>query len=367
MSNALRLLLLVLVLLSSMAARAQALTVHFLDVGQGDAAFIRSPTGRTVLIDGGPPERAPQLLRRVQALTAEPLDLVILSHPHLDHLGGLPDVLDRVGARRLLEPGFDHTTPQYAALLEQVQALGIELRVTDRSPAEPDKPLVIGLGAGATLEVLWPRRPVLPFIRDSRSDVNANSIVVRLSHLGHRVLFTGDAEPEAEARLLELGTDLRADVLKVGHHGSRHSSTAAFLDKVRPSLAVISCGADNRYGHPTDATLKRLADVGARVLRTDLHGEVTVTIDASGIDVRTAGRSPPVSEPRAVESHHETAPAAGTGTAVQAATYVGSRRGKVFHRADCRAVASIKEANRVSFASRTAAAEDKKPAKDCNP
>ena len=364
MVNALRLLLFALVLLIAPGGWAQALTVHFLDVGQGDAALIRSPTGRTVLIDGGPPESASALLRRVEALAGGPLDLVILSHPHLDHLGGLPDVLDRVGTKRLLEPGFDHTTPQYAALLEQVQALGIELRVTDRSSAKPDEPLVIGLGGGATLEVLWPRRPKAPFIRDSRSDVNANSIVARLSHLGHRVLFTGDAEPEAEALLLELGTDLRADVLKVGHHGSRYSSTSAFLAKVRPSLAVISCGVDNAHGHPAQETLQRLAVAGARVLRTDLDGEVTVTLDARGVHVQTARR--PGTAARVERSVVPVASHA-SGSGVQAATHVASRRGKVFHRADCPAVSRIKEGNRVQFTSREAAAQDKTPAKDCKP
>ncbi|MCI0573117.1 MAG: MBL fold metallo-hydrolase [Myxococcaceae bacterium] len=255
------------------------LVVHFFDVGQGDAALILSPTGKSVLIDGGPPEAGEALARRVDALVDGPLDLVVLSHPHLDHLGGLTDVLERVGTRRFLDPGFDHPSEAYRDLLTFLADRGIEVRTPELAPQKPDEPVTVGLGGGASLTVLWPRRPVEPFLDTGRSDANANSIVARLTHGRVAVLFMGDAEKATEKHLLALGAPLKAQVLKVGHHGSKHASTKPFLARVQPEVAVISCGRGNEYGHPAKETLARLGSAGARVVRTDQVGEVRFTSD----------------------------------------------------------------------------------------
>ncbi len=257
------------------------LTVYFLDVGQGDASLIVSPTGRTVLVDGGPPEAARSLVQRLSGILEGPIDLVILTHPHLDHLGGLADVLGRFGARRYMDPGFDHPTTAYRKLLEAVAAR--EVQYVEPLQGEDGAPVTIGLGDGAAITVLWPRRPGQGFLTGTRSDANANSIVFRLSYGKATFLFTGDAEADTESRLLRSGQDLRAKVLKVAHHGSRHSSKAPFVSRVSPETAVISCARGNEYRHPHGKALARLQAVGARVHRTDLDGTLVVVSDGNSL------------------------------------------------------------------------------------
>lgn len=360
---------LLLAWLLALPAAAQTLTIHFLDVGQGDAALIKTAEGRTVLIDAGPPEAGDSLARRVATLTSGPIDLLILSHPHLDHLGGFEKVLEKVGAKRYLEPGFEHATGAYTSLLEALVRHKVEVRTTDRDPAQKDEPLEISLGGGAKLTVVWPQRPLHPFLTDTRSDPNANSIVARLTYGDHSVLFTGDAEPETEAQFMKLGTDLQADVLKVGHHGSRFSSTTPFLRRIKPQLAVISCGKDNRYGHPAPDTMDRLEAVGARVVRTDVDGEITLRINASGISMKTTKAPTETLVVHPLVSGGARAGAVPASALVDESreVFVASKRSKVFHKADCGAVEHIKKSNLVHFTTREAAMKTKRPAKDCRP
>ncbi|HZI07004.1 MAG TPA: ComEC/Rec2 family competence protein, partial [Archangium sp.] len=280
-----RLLLVLFALLAALPGRAaptpaprepplKPLTVYFFDVGQGDAALIVSPTGKTVLIDGGPPEADEALVPRLRQLVQGPIDLVVLTHPHLDHLGGLVKILQAVGARRFMDPGFDHPSESYRKLLDVVGQKVGQVMTPTPNPSSPETLLTVGLGEGVTLTLLWPRTPRDAFLANTRSDVNANSIVAKLTYGKTAFLFTGDAEPETESFLLTRPIDFTSTVLKVAHHGGKHSSTAPFLAAVKPQAAVISCGTGNDYGHPTPEALQRLGDVGARVFRTDLQGEV---------------------------------------------------------------------------------------------
>ena len=276
-----------LVALPAGAAPRHPLEVHFFDVGQGDSALIVSPTGKTVLIDGGPPEAAAALTQRMTQLVHRPLDLVVLTHPHLDHAGGLLSVLQKLGARRYMDPGFAHPSAVYESLLHFVKENVPETASPEVDPEHPEKPLRIGIGGGATLSVLWPRRPEEAFFRNTRSDANANSIVLRLSYGKTAFFFAGDAEQETEERLLKWPLrDLRADVLKVAHHGSRYSSSEAFLAAVHPSIAVVSVGVGNEYGHPTREALQRLEDVGAQLFRTDVNGEIRVTSNGKQVEAQ---------------------------------------------------------------------------------
>jgi competence protein ComEC len=254
------------------------LRVTFVDVGQGDAALVTSPAGKTVLIDGGPASHGRSLASWLAARVHGPLDLILLSHRHEDHLGGLPDVVRRIGARLFLDAPAAHAGPDYARLMRELAARGIPARQAARGRR-------IDLGGGAVITLLGPPEPP---ITGSRSDVNANSVVARLTFGRVSFLFAGDAEAPTEAWLLGSGQELRADVLKVAHHGSRYASGMRFLRAVRPRVAVISAGAGNEYGHPAPITLQRLARVGADVYRTDLDGDVTVETDGAGLHVRSA-------------------------------------------------------------------------------
>jgi competence protein ComEC len=280
--RSLRLARLTIALLALWAFDAQAapsLTIDFLAVGQGDAALITSPTGKTILIDGGPRDAGPIVTARLRTHAGHPLDLVLLTHRHADHLGGLADVVRSVGARMYIDAPFPHPTPAYAALIDALTARAIPVRTAQRGRR-------IDIGGGAWLTLLSPPEPTLT---RTRSDVNANSVVVRLDYGGTSALFAADAEAATERWLLASGQALTASVLKVAHHGSRYSSGLAFLRAVNPTVAVISVGETNDYGHPAPETLTRLARRGINVYRTDRDGTVTVEMDGTHVRAH-AGR-----------------------------------------------------------------------------
>ncbi|MFY0529369.1 ComEC/Rec2 family competence protein [Archangium gephyra] len=389
-----RLLLVLFALLAALPGRAapqapplKPLTVYFFDVGQGDAALIVSPTGKTVLIDGGPPEADEALVPRLRQLVQGPIDLVIMTHPHLDHLGGLVKIIQAVGARRFMDPGFNHPSESYRKLLDVVGQKVGQVMTPTPNPGSPETLLTVGLGEGVTLTILWPRTPRDAFLDDTRSDVNANSIVAKLTYGKTSFLFTGDAEPETEAFLLTRPIDFTSTVLKVAHHGGKHSSTAPFLAAVKPQAAVISCGSGNDYGHPTPEALQRLGDVGARVFRTDLQGEVLAVSNGTTVTLTPKkGRSAPVvvtgrtTSPVAKGPMPSGASGATRGKVVQAsgklpaasarasgARYVGLKGSEVFHSEDCRALERAKTQERTVYKDRASAMRERRPAKDCDP
>jgi competence protein ComEC len=375
-----RLLFALLVLLAASPGRAAPLpplSVYFFDVGQGDAALIVSPSGKTVLIDAGPPEADDRLAPRVRQLVPGPLDLVILTHPHLDHLGGMARVIQTVGVRRFMDPGFDHPSEAYRKLLEVVGHDAHQVMTPTPNPKTPEAPLTIGLGEGASLSIFWPRVPQEPFLKNTRSDANSNSIVARLTYGGTSFLFMGDAEPETEAALLRKSLDFSATVLKVAHHGGRYSSTAPFLAAVRPQAAVISCGAGNDYGHPTQETLQRLGGVGARVLRTDQDGEVLAVSNGDTVTFTSSkGDAPPLVVPGGPASPSAPLPppvdtpareARSTPARAEGTRYIGLKGSKVFHREDCSALRRAKTQGRTVYTDRDSALRERRPSEDCKP
>ncbi|MBS2032873.1 MAG: MBL fold metallo-hydrolase [Deltaproteobacteria bacterium] len=372
MLRSLRLLALALVFLLAPAAQAGELKVYFFDIGQGDSSLIVSPTGKTVLIDSGPPDDAAKLKQRLSELLTAPIDLVILTHPHLDHLGGMEQALSVRGAQTFMDSGFNHPSPAYSSLLRYLESHNI--KVVNATQGRN-----IDIGGGATLALLGPPSP---FFNGTRSDPNANSVVARLTFGSEHVLFTGDAEEETEQMLIR-GGDIQSDVLKVPHHGSRHSSTPDFLAAVKPRFAVISVGAGNDYGHPTRAALDRLEGVGAKIFRTDLDGEVRLVTDGKNLEVYPAKDAPTASaasapEPAPVEPKKPHQPKGKVievkkhgGDKVVASVdggFVASKNSKVFHKASCGGAEHIKAENKVNFATRKQAlASGREPAKDCNP
>ena len=259
---------------------AAGLRIDFLDVGHGDAILITSPTGKTVLVDGGMPNAGPRVAAFVRSRTNAPIDLVILTHRHADHLGGLATVISRQGARAFMDAVFPHPSPGYDKLMRVLHERQIPVREAQRGRA-------VDLGGGARLVLLTPPEPL---ISGSRSDVNANSLVARLELGQVRVLLTGDAEAVTEDWLLRSKVDLRADVLKLAHHGGRHSSTARFLRAVSPRIAVASAGPGQRSGTLQPQTEARVHSAGARLYRTDQDGNITVWTDGRAVRVEVSGR-----------------------------------------------------------------------------
>jgi len=254
------------------------LRVDFVAVGQGDAAVVTSPTGKTVLIDGGPTAAGPTLTALLQARRVAGIDLVLLTHRHEDHLGGIAAVVRAFPVRLFMDAPFAHPSDAYERLLATLQDRHVIVMTAQRGRT-------IDLGAGAMITLLSPPDP--PITR-SRSDVNANSVVVRLDYGATGMLFAADAEPQTERWLLASDARLPAQVLKVAHHGGRYSSTPRFLSAVAPQAAVISVGVVNEYGHPTPEAIARLEHQHARVYRTDQDGTVTVQTDGARIEVTTA-------------------------------------------------------------------------------
>ncbi|WP_164010071.1 ComEC/Rec2 family competence protein [Pyxidicoccus trucidator] len=400
------------------------LHVYFFDVGHGDAALIVSPEGHTVLVDSGPASAADHLVNRLPELLTQRLDLVVLTHPHADHHGGLEAVERRVGVKQLLEPQLGAAPPEYDALLTTLGSQGVEFRSPAPDPSTPNAPLRLQLGTGVELNVLWPRPPN-GMIDVPEAPLEANSIVLRLTYGDTALLFAGDAHARTEAQLLARGTAMKATLLKVAAHGADGPSTEAFLRVVEPRAAVISTAPGNTRDAPAAATLKRLEGLGVQVFRTDVAGEVQVVSDGKKLVV-TPQRLPegvpedtrytfpglstasaPVAkagdakaEPaRATQSPRGTTgpkqygqvvdiddlpsaaappPRVSTGTrpprgsveprGMSSGTYVASSKGEVFHVPSCRNAMKIKPANRLVFKSREEASRDnRRPARDCNP
>lgn len=262
------------------------LEVFFLDVGQGDAVFVSTPSGRTALVDAGPPESAARLVRFLRARLSGPIDVVVLTHPHADHVGGMIPALRVSGARRLYDPVLDHPSPIATAFHRLVARLAREGAIEPHR-VRADSTLPVDFADGSRLEFLAPSEPL---IEGTRSDVNANSVVCRLVFGEVAFLLAGDAGRPTESRLLrDRSGSLRAAVLKVGHHGSRGGTSPAFLRAVAPVLAVVTAGRDNAYGLPSAEVLGRLERAHVRVLRTDRDGTVAVRTDGTSLEAEALG------------------------------------------------------------------------------
>ena len=261
----------VLALLLLVPALALAeLEVHFLDVGQSDCAVVVCD-GESMVIDGGPRAAAGSVYRYIRdGLGLTHIDYAVSTHPHVDHVYGLSAVLNAAPADLLLTPVLEWDSKAFEYVMKYAGRQGTEIAV----PQEGD---VLRLG-GATVTVLhcWPEAA-------ARGRTNDMSIVLRVDYGKTSFLFTGDAEDWSEYMMLDSRVNLKADVLKVSHHGSSTASTMEFLRAVQPAYAVISAGKGNSYGHPHAEVLSRLRAVGAKVLRTDESGTIRLYSDGENV------------------------------------------------------------------------------------
>lgn len=242
------------------------LTVAVMDVGQGDSIFIESPTGVQVVIDGGPDDSLLTQLPTFMSLADRSIDAAIETHPDADHITGFIDLLNRYTVKNFIEPGIPKDTLTAKRLEEEIDQNNIPRSLARRG-------MTLDLGGGAQLDVLFPDFDVSKLSSDK---ANEGCIVSHLRYGSTSVLFMCDAPMDIENHLMQIGssTDLVSNILKVGHHGSRFSTGDAFVALVHPQIGIISVGAHNTYGHPTQQTLGTLLKHNIKTLRTDQEGTI---------------------------------------------------------------------------------------------
>jgi beta-lactamase superfamily II metal-dependent hydrolase len=280
------------------------LQVHILDVGpiDGDSILIISPTGKNVLIDAGDTSKSKVVLDALKRYKIQQLDYFVATHPHPDHIGGAAAVIKAVKVLNVIDNGLGPATPA-------TEAKKATAPVTSSNKVAPNKKIVkkptvstfyddyedalkqsgstyekaepgtkYDLGGGARLTILGPTQPYFTkeHLKTGGNEPNANSVVMRLDYGDFSMLLPGDAEEQTEQRMMSKDVELKVKILKVAHHGSKYATSADFLKRVQPEVAIISDGEWNRYGHPAQAVLDRLKNAKVKVYRTDLQGEITI-------------------------------------------------------------------------------------------
>lgn len=320
------------------------LTVHFINVGQGDSIFLQLPNYQTMLVDAGPNEFGSTVVSYLQKQGVNRIDYLVATHPHEDHIGGMDLVINSFDIGKIYMPRVTTTTKTFEDVLLSIQAKGLKI-----TPARAGIVVLLDQ-SGLKINFLAP-------CGSRYEDLNNWSAVLKVQYGGTSFLLTGDVQSESEQEMLASGANLKADVLKVGHHGSHSSTTAAFLKAVSPKYAVISVGAGNDYGHPHQETLAKLVNAGVKVYRADRDGTVVFVSDGKTLTVRTLGDT---IVPRAPDGA-AVAPVVPSGGG-----YIGNKNSKKFHRPTCSSLPAPR--NRIYFKTREEAVNaGYVPCKRCNP
>lgn len=255
----------------------QLLEIISLDIGQGDAILVKTPENQTILIDGGPNNKVLQKLGQHLPALAKRIDIVLLTHPHADHVTGLVEILKRYDVGAIILTGADLKTDVYSEFLKIIKEKNIPVVIAQAGEA-------IHFGKNLEFDILSPEQAEdLVFNKKNEgfgsdgNDVNDTSIVGKLIFNDFSIMFMGDATSKIENQLSIYGENLKSDILKVGHHGSKYSSSLQFLKFVSPKAAIIEVGAKNRYGHPSKSALSRLKMISANIFRTDLNGDIKIS------------------------------------------------------------------------------------------
>ena len=330
------------------------IAVHYLYVGQGDCELVVCE-GQAMLIDAGESGNEKKVIDYIHNCGITTLDYVVATHPHEDHIGGLPSVFNAAPVGLVLSPVAEWDSTRFQIIKRYTEAQGTEIYV----PLEGD---IFELG-GATFTIVhcWPEAWA----------VNDMSIALRLEYGNVSFLFTGDAEQMAEYMMIDSQFLLQSDVLHVSHHGSRSSSIPEFINAVNPRYAVISCSSDGGYGHPHQETLNTLKEHEVELYRTDLQGTVIISSDGSSLSFTTDHMTlmdlfeAPHFDVEQYRSRFEGDQEQETERQV---AYIGNRHSMKFHRPDCNSVLATQEKNRVLFYSREeAVSAGYEPCGRCNP
>lgn len=321
------------------SSKHEGLTVHFIDVGQGDSTFIELPNGETMLIDAGEATEGDKVVTYIFSQGYDTVNYVVATHPHSDHIGGIPDILNN-----FVVDDFYLTTAKSSSkcFSDMMNAIN-ENNVNTHYVAAGD---VILSNNDLLAEVVAPQTV-------DTDNLNDTSVVIKMTYMDNRFLFSGDAEKSEEDNIW---TNIKCDVLKVGHHGSSTSTSRNFLKKAEPQYAIISAGLNNSYGHPAEETLNRLAERDIAVYRTDLQG--TIIFNSNGSDITV--NKDPVNNPKTIEN--------GDFKSEYTGEYVLNTKSKKIHYPDCPSVNSTKDSNKeYTNDFKSAIAQGYTPCQSCNP
>ncbi|MEK7607916.1 MAG: ComEC/Rec2 family competence protein [Patescibacteria group bacterium] len=263
---------LVSIFIFTLGRNGDLLEIYFLDIGQGDAIYVRTPNGHDMLVDGGPSRIVLQRLAEVMPFYDRSIDVVIETHPDADHIGGLPSVLERYDVGLFLEPGIESKN----AIDDEIRRLLTEKNIPSRLA---QRGMIINFGDGTHFDILYPDTDVSGF-----KNTNDASIVGQIKYGSTTVMLTGDSPKKIENYLVRVdGKRLKSDVLKAGHHGSHTSNGENYVRMIAPQYAVISAGKKNRYGHPHKDVLEIFQKLGIQIIRTDREGTIKFVSDGKSI------------------------------------------------------------------------------------
>ncbi len=296
------------------------LVIHYIDVGQGDSTFIQFPNGETSLIDGGTRKSGEKVVKYLKDLGINKIDYLIATHPHEDHIGGLPKVMKNFDIGKVYMPERTANTLIFEELLTEIKNKDLKINLAEGGNFIIDEGIL--------------KYTILSPNRSDYSETNDFSIVTKIEYMDTSFIFAGDAEKSSEIDIIEKGYELKADVLRVGHHGGRTSSNSEFLKKINPDYFIISVGKDNSYGHPHKETLGRLTSISSNIMRTDELGDIVIISD---------GKTLQISEETMVKDKDN----------IQ---YIGNKNTKVFHEESCGSLP--KEENQIIFNSSKEAIEN---------
>lgn len=327
---------------TSSTKKLSNLKVHYIDVGQGDSQLLQT-NGINILIDTGEADQSENLIAYLESQGVQTIDYLFLTHPHTDHMGAATAVMEHFPVKQVYLTNRTHTTAAYRKLIETIQKKKIK-RVQAK--------------AGVSINFTKNLHGTILSPSKNYDDINASSIVMKITYGTTSFLFNGDATVETESDILNAGYDVSATVYKVAHHGSSSSNSTKFLQAVNPSLCIIQLGKNNSYGHPHKEVKERLKKLGVPVYRTDEDGTIVVTTNGKKLSVKTKKtNSATIST-----SPSTTTPSTGNSKA----TYIGNKNSKVFHLPTCSSLPNKK--NQVTFTSRSAAIQSGYHAcSRCNP
>lgn len=249
--------------MQSIAGEQQVMKVHFINVGQGDSIFIQTPDEKNILIDGGPPKSGKKVVRYLKKQYVEKIDLLIATHPDIDHIGGLKTILKSIPVKKVMDIGKVHPTKSFMGYMYQLFKQKIPLRIAEE---------------GTKLDMFKAIDMRILNAYNSGENNNEASIVLQLSYGDIDFLLMGDVGKKEEKHLLE-SYNLQADIIKIGHHGSKTSTSLSFLEAIHPEVAVITYSKENKYGHPVDSVIRNLHTIQADIFSTAVYGDVVVETD----------------------------------------------------------------------------------------